>query len=133
MRLRQRVAFGEEDDGRVQKQGEQATPSHQQKNDVVPVPLLFEVFYVVEQEKPPEKGDAALWRMTKDALVGDEAKLVFQVHAQEKQVQYVDYKEDKEQHDLVLLRSPKQHRVHPLCVVWESITHPRAARKHGTQ
>ena len=93
MRLRQRVTFGEEDDGRVQKQGEQAATRHQQKNDVVPVPLLFEVFHVVEQEEPPEKGDAAFWRMAKDALVGDEAKLVFQVHAQEKQVQYVDHKE----------------------------------------
>ena len=114
MRLHQRVTFGEEDDGRVQKQGEQAAPHHQQENDVVPVPLLFELFYVVEQEEPPEKGDAALWTVAKDALVGDEAKLVFQVHAQEKQVQYVDYKEDKEQHDLVLLWSPNQHRVHPL-------------------
>ena len=70
MRLRQRVTFGEEDDGRVQKQGEQAASRRQQENDVMPVPLLFELCHVREQEKPPEKGESALVRMAKDAGVG---------------------------------------------------------------
>ena len=70
MRLHQRVTFGEEDDGRVQKQGEQAAPRRQQENDIVPIPLLFEVFHIVEQEEPPEKGDVVLWLVAKDALSG---------------------------------------------------------------
>ncbi|HIQ83128.1 MAG TPA: hypothetical protein IAA52_08495 [Candidatus Pullichristensenella stercorigallinarum] len=100
----------EKDAKQVQQKAQSTESCRQYKDNIMPNPALFELVYVIEQKKLPEKWYPALRLVAKDALVGDEDKFDFQIHAHEEEIQAADCEKDKEQLNLLRKRFPDQHR-----------------------